>query len=150
MIPKVTAKGHWWLAASSRQHVCSGITLSHDSAPEQPRLGALGLLAFPKTKTTFEREEISDCQWDSGKYDGAADGHWENCVRSQGVSFEGDWGVIVLYTMFLVSCIFLHKCLFFILHGAILSGQTLVYTLYVVCIYISCIYDRCICVIHYM
>ena len=32
-----------------------------DSVPLQPRFGALRLLAFPKTKTTFEREEISHC-----------------------------------------------------------------------------------------
>ena len=31
-----------------------------DSAPLQPRFGALWLLAFPKINTTFEREEISD------------------------------------------------------------------------------------------
>ena len=38
-----------------------GETSNHpgDSAPLQPRFGALGLLAFPKTKITFEREEIS-------------------------------------------------------------------------------------------
>ena len=95
-----------------------------DWVPLQPRSGTLQLLAFPKTKITFEREEISDCQWDSGKYDGAADGDWENCVRSQGAYFEGDWGVIVLCTMCLVSCIFFNKCLFFILHGWIPSGQT--------------------------
>ena len=52
---------------------------------------------------TFEGEEISDHQWDSEKYNRAADGNWENCLRSQGVYFEGDWGVIVLCTMFLVS-----------------------------------------------
>ena len=34
--------------------------------------------AFPKTKITFEREEISDHCWDSGKHDGEADGNWEN------------------------------------------------------------------------
>ena len=84
-----------------------------DSAPLQPRFGALWLLAFPKTIITFEREEISDCQWDSGKYDGAADGDWENCVRSQGAYFEGDWGIIALCTIFLVSCIFFSKCLYF-------------------------------------
>ena len=28
---------------------------------------------------------------------------WENCVRSQAAYFEGNWGVIVLHTMFLVS-----------------------------------------------
>ena len=60
-----------------------------DSAPLQPRFGSLQLLAFPKSKITLEREEISDCQWDSGKYNRAADGEWENCVRSQGACFEG-------------------------------------------------------------
>ena len=30
---------------------------------------------------------------------------WENCVRSQGAYFEGDWGIIVLSTMFLVPSI---------------------------------------------
>ena len=60
----------------------SGETSNHpvDSAALQPRFGALWLLAFPKTKITFEREEISDCQTDSGKYDWAADGNWERTV----------------------------------------------------------------------
>ena len=108
--------GNWWLAASSRQ--CShsritshaeffGETSNHpsDSVPLHPRFGDLQILAFLKTKITFEREEISDCWWDSGKYDRAADGNWEKCVRSQGACFEGDFeeGIIVLCTMFLVS-----------------------------------------------
>ena len=33
-----------------------------DSAPLQPRFGALRILAFPQTKNTFEREAISDHQ----------------------------------------------------------------------------------------
>ena len=61
-----------------------------------------------QTNITFEREEISDHQWDSGKYNRAADGDWENCVRSQGA-----WDIIVLCTMFPVSCIFFNKCLQF-------------------------------------
>ena len=95
MIQKAAAMGNWWLAASSKQHACScimshveffwqNIKLSRWFSPLQPRFGALWLLAFPKTKITFEREEISDCRWDSGKYDGTADGDWENCVSSQG------------------------------------------------------------------
>ena len=115
MIQKAEAMGNWWLAASSWQHACSCITSRAeffvetsyhpgDSALLQPRFGALQLLVFPKTKISFEREEISDCWWwDSGKYNGAAHGDWENCVRSQGAYFEGDWGVTVLCTMFLVS-----------------------------------------------
>ena len=97
-----------------------------DSAPLQPRFGALWLLTFPKIKITFKREEISDHSWDSGKYDRAADGDWENSVRSQGTCLEGDWGIIVLCTMFLVSCISFNKCLYtFILHGWGPSGQTI-------------------------
>ena len=33
-----------------------------DSATLQPRFGSPGILTFPKTKITFEREEISDYQ----------------------------------------------------------------------------------------
>ena len=62
---------------------------------------------------TFEREEISERQWDLGKYNKAADGDWENCVGSPGAYFEGNWGITVLCTMFLVSCIFFNKCLYF-------------------------------------
>ena len=82
-----------------------GKTSNHPggSAPLQPRVGPLWLLAFPKTKTTFEKEEISNHQWDSGECNGAANGGWGNCVRSQSANFEGDWGVIVLCTMFFIS-----------------------------------------------
>ena len=113
MTEMAAAMGNWWLAASSPQHAHScntpyavfGETSNHpcdSSPPLQPTFGTLRLLAFPKTKISFEREETSDHQWDLGKYDGAADGDW-NCVRSQGAYFAGDWGVIVLCTMFLVS-----------------------------------------------
>ena len=123
MIQKAAAMGNWWLAASSWQCTCSCVT-SHAVysqniksprwfSPPQPRFGALWLLAFPKTKITFEREETLDHWWDPGKYDRAADGDWENCVRSQGAYIEGDWGYIVLCIMFVVSCIFFNKCLHF-------------------------------------
>ena len=125
--------GNWCLAASSQQCTCScvmscaeffGKTSNHpgDSAPLQPRFRALWLLDFPQTKITFEREEISDCWWDSRKYNGATDGDWENCVRPQGAYFEGDWGIIVLCTMSLVSSSI--NVSIFQLHGWIPSGQT--------------------------
>ena len=135
VIHKTAAMGYWWLAASSLWNACScimshaeifGKTSNHpgDLAPLQPIFGTLWLLAFPKTKITFEREEISDHRWDSGNYNGTDDGDWENCVRSQGAYFEGDWGVIILCTMFLVPYIFSNKSLyFFIVHGWIPSGQ---------------------------
>ena len=68
-----------------------------------PDLALCNFWLFPKIKWLLKREEISDHWWDSGKYNGAADGDLENCVRSQSAYFEGDWGVIVLCTMFLVS-----------------------------------------------
>ena len=123
MIQKAAAMGNWWLAALSWQHAhscimseeeCFGETSNHpgDSAPLQPRFGTLWLLAFPKTKITFERKEISDHWWDSGKYDGAAE--IGECIpRYLLWRGEGDWGVIVLFTTFLVSCIFSNKCLYF-------------------------------------
>ena len=123
MIQEAAAMGFWWLAASSDNAPAHALQLVQffgetsnqpgDSAPLQPRFGTLQLLAFPKTKITFEREEISDCQWDLGKYDSTADGNWENWVRSQGAYFDGDWGIIVLCTVFLVPCIFFNKCLYF-------------------------------------
>ena len=112
MMQKAAAMGNWWLAAASWQCACTCI-MSHvqffcktpnrpaDSVPLQPSFGSVWLLPFPKTKITFEREEISDYQGDSGKQDRAVDGDWENCVRSQGAYFEGNWGVSVLCTMFL-------------------------------------------------
>ena len=92
---------------------CKTSNHTGDSAPLQPRFGTLNLLAFPKIKITFEREEISDHWWDLGKYVGAGDGNWENGGRSHGAYFEGDSGILVLCTMFLVSCIFFNKCLYF-------------------------------------
>ena len=89
-------------------HVSCRVFLQNIKLPKlfrslQASFGTLKLLAFCKTKIIFDREEISDRQWDSGKYDVAGDGDWENCVRSQGAYFEGDWGIIVLCTIYLVS-----------------------------------------------
>ena len=90
LIQKAAATGNWWLAASSPQWICwcitscaefFGKTSNHpgDSDPLQPIFSALWRLAFRKTKITFEMEKISDHWWDSGKYDRAAGGDWENC-----------------------------------------------------------------------
>ena len=116
---------------------CFGETSNHpgDSASQQPRFGALRLLPFPKTKITFEREEISDCQWDSGKYNGRVHGDsnkgfcrvfWtveemlgELC---EAPTWRGWRHHCPVYNVF---CIFFNKCLCFTVHGWILSGQNL-------------------------
>ena len=124
VIQKDAAIHNQWLAASSQQCAHSGI-MSHadffgktsnrpgNLAPLQPRFGALQLLALPKTKITFEREEISDRWWDLGKQDRADDGNWENCVRSQCTQPEVPSGLTCHCPMYKVSCIFFHKCLYF-------------------------------------
>ena len=134
MIQKPADMGNWWLAASLTQHNLScikshvvflwNIKSPRYSAPLELIFGALWPLAFPKTKTTFEREDISDHWWDSGKHDGAADDDG-NCVRSRGAYFEGDWGIIVPCTTFLIIVYLQEMSLFFITHGWIPSGQTL-------------------------
>ena len=83
-----------------------------DSVPLKFRFGALNFWLFKKLIHLWKGRDW-DCQWDSGKYNGAADGDHENCVRSQRAYFKGDWGVIVFCTMFLISCIFFSKCLYF-------------------------------------
>ena len=106
------------------------IKLSTWLSPLQPRFGALPLLAFPKTKITFEREKISDRQWDSGKYDGTTDGNSKKGFCRVFCRVEetlGEWygvlrcplwwGLRHPCPVYNVPCTFFNKCLFFILHG---------------------------------
>ena len=123
MIQKATAMGNWWLTASSWQCAHSCITSSAELFGEtsnhpviQPHYSSDLVLCdfwlFPKLKSPLKGKRFQTIDEISGKYNGAADGYWENCVRSQHAYFEGDWGIIVLCTMFLVYCI-ISKCLFF-------------------------------------
>ena len=98
---------------------------------------------FPKSPLKGKRFQIVD------EIHEAADGSWENCVRSQDDYFEGDWGIIVLCTMFLVSCIFFNKCLLVsILHGWVPSGQT-IYIYICVCVRVCMLYV-CMCIHMYI
>ena len=116
MIQKATTMGNWWLqlhhnnmlthASCLMQSFWQNIKSPRWLSPPTAQIWHPETSGFSQTKITFEREEVSHHQWDSGKYNRAPDGDWENCVRSQGAYFEGDWGFIVLCTMFLISCIF--------------------------------------------
>ena len=128
MIQKAAAIGSWWLAASSWQRARSCITSSAeffgntsnhpgDSAPLEPRFGALWLLTFPKTKITFEGKDFRP----SVRCRKIQQGNWrqlrELCEVPRCLLWR-DWGVTVLCVlypkclMFLVSYIF-NKCLYF-------------------------------------
>ena len=74
--PQLWASGDWQLhhdnVPTHAARLVQGFLVKHQiiqvTHPHlQPRLGTLRLLAFPKTKITFERAEILDHQWDSGK-----------------------------------------------------------------------------------
>ena len=147
------AMSTWWLA-SSLQHTGSqstspaeffGETSNHpgDSAPLQPRCDALQLLAFPRTKISFERN--SDHCWDQENMMGQLmtiptkdfaecfeqwRRCWKKCLGPQGAYFEGDWGVILLCRMFLGSCTFFNKCLYFshCMDGYFLEGTHIIKT----------------------
>ena len=102
LVHHILCRVFWWNIKSPRWLSPHTAQIWHPVTP-----------GFFPTKIIFEREEISDHQWDSGKYDRATDSELGDCVRSQGAYFEGDWDIIVLWTMFLVSCIFFSKGLCF-------------------------------------
>ena len=91
------------------KHQITQVTQSRYS----PDLVPCDFWLFLKLKSPLNGKKFHTIWWGSKKYDGAADGDWENYVRSQGACFEEDGGVNVLCTMFLVSCIFFSKCLYF-------------------------------------
>ena len=122
IIQKAAAMDNWWLAASSRQHAHSCIKSPADfflakhqiiqvTQPRySPDLVPCNFWLFPKLNMhrLWKRRDFRPSVR-LGKYDEEAGGDWENCVRFQGAYFEGDWGIIVLCTMFLVFCIFFNN-----------------------------------------
>ena len=91
-------------------------TSSHpgDLAPYSPDLVPWDFWLFPKLKSPLKGKRfqtVSEIQKNSTGQ--LANGDRENCVRSQGSYPEGDWDVIVLCTVFLVSRIFFNKSLYF-------------------------------------
>ena len=123
------AMGNWWLATSSHQcapHVSrlvQSFLVKHQFTQVtqpcySPDLAPCNHWLFQKLKSHLKRKrfqtvneiqentmgqlmaiptkDFAECfeQWKRC---------WENHVKSHGTYFEGDWGVIVLCTMFLVS-----------------------------------------------
>ena len=143
MNQKAAAMGNWWLAALSRQHTFSCIT-SHAvfwqniRSPRwlSPDLVPCHLGLFPKLESPLKGKRlqtIDEIQENrTGQLMVIGRTVWGPKVP---VYFKGHWGVIVLCTMFLVSCLFFNKCLFFIVHGWIPSGQNLLYTIELMDIY---------------
>ena len=116
--------GNWWLAASSCQRAHSCITSHAEffwwniksprwlSPPYNPDLAPSDFWLSPKLKPPLKGKRfhtVKEIQentvvplMETGR-----------TVRLQGAYFEGDWGIAILCTVVLVSCIFFNKCLYF-------------------------------------
>ena len=133
VIQKAAAVGKWWLQLHHNNvpahalHLVQffGKTSNHpgDSALLQPDLVPCNFRLFTKLKSPLKGNRFQTIYEVQENTMGQLMAIWENCVRFQGAYFEGDCGIIVLCTMFLVSCIFFSKCLFFIVPGWIPPGQ---------------------------
>ena len=122
--------GNWWLVASSPQCACSritspavyGKTSNHPSDADslQPRLGAMWLLAFPKTKSSLKGKRfqtISEIQENmTGQLMVIGRTVWGPKVST--LKGTEVWLSYVQCFLFLVSCIFFHKCLYFLYYVA--------------------------------
>ena len=124
MIQKAAAMGNLWLAASSRQHTVHAsrllqrflakhqitqVTQLHYSSDLTP----WNFWIFPKLKLPLKGKRFQTVNEIQENMAGQLTVTGGTVVRSQGAYFEGDWGIIVLCTMFPVSCIFSNKCLYF-------------------------------------
>ena len=86
--------------------------------PYSPDLAPCNFWLFPKLKSLLKRKRfqtIDEIQEDT-RVQLMAIGRTEWGV--EGAYFEGDWGIIVLCTIFLVSCILFNKCLEFLYYIA--------------------------------
>ena len=91
-------------------------------SPYSPDLVSCNFWIFPKLKSPLKGKRFQTVNEFQKNMTGAADGDWENCVRSQGdvdtvlsryiAYFEGT-EVSLSYAQFHVSCIILNKCLYF-------------------------------------
>ena len=119
--PQLWATGDWQLhhnnmpAQASRlpQRFLVKQNTQVTQPPYSPGLVPCDFWLFPKPNSPLKRKRFQTISEIQENTMGQLNGNWENCVRSQVAYFEGDWGVTVLCTIFLVSCNFFNKCLYF-------------------------------------
>ena len=125
MIQKAAGMGNWWSAALSPQNACSclmqGFFVKHQiTQVTQPRY-SLDLVPrdfwlFPKLKSPFKGKRfqtVDEIQENTtGQLMVIGRTVW-GTPNPKSACFEGDWGITILCTVFLVSCIFFSECLYF-------------------------------------
>ena len=112
MIQKAVAVGNWWLASSSWttypltshaeffvKHRITQVTQRLYS----PCLATCDFWLFPKLKSPLNRKRFQTIDEFRENMMGQLMAIGRTVWKSQGAYFEGDWGVIVLCTVFLVS-----------------------------------------------
>ena len=126
MIQKAVAVGNWWLAASSKQCARSRTTCRFWrniksprwlSPPYSPDLAPCDFWLFLKLKSPLKGKRFQTIHEIQGNTMGQLMAIGRP-VWGPKVPNEGDWGIIVLCTMFSVSSIFFNKCLCFAYHMA--------------------------------
>ena len=110
---------------SCRAFLCN-IKSWGDSAPLQPRFGALWLLAFVIIKSPLKWKRFQTIDEIQENMTGSWCWLGELCEIPRCLLWSG-LRCHVPCTMFVVSCIFFNKPVFFIEYGCILSGQTHLY-----------------------
>ena len=107
------------------QFFCETSNRPGDSAPLLPRFGARRLLAFPKIKITFEREEIFRPLM---RFRNVSWGSWwrlgELCEVPRCLLWRGLRHHCPMNNVSCILYLLQEMSLFFILHGWIPSGQT--------------------------
>ena len=111
MIQKAAAMGNWWLAASSRQHIYScilsyaeffwqNVKSSRWVSPPKAQICHPGTSGFSQNKNhLWKGRDFRQLM----RFRKIRQGSWLAIVRSQGAYCEGDWGIIVLHAMYLIS-----------------------------------------------
>ena len=110
---------NWWLADSSHllmYHMSCRVFSWNIKLPRwfsphySPYLVPCDFWIFPKLKSLLKEKKFQTIDENQENMMGQL---METGRTVWGAYFEEDWGVIVLCTMFLVSCIFFNKCLYF-------------------------------------
>ena len=92
----ISCRIFWHQNKQTKKHQITQVTQPHYS----PDLVPYDFWLFPKLKSPLKRKRFQTIDKIKENTNGAANGNWENCVRSY---FEGDRGIVVPCTVFLVS-----------------------------------------------
>ena len=135
--PKLGATGDWQLHHDNTpthiSHLVQSFLAKHQitqvtQPPYSPDLVPCDFWLFPKLKSPLKGKRFQTVDEIQKNMVGSWWQLQELCEVPRCLFWRGlrHHCLIVLFTMFLLSCIFLNKYLFFILHGCMISGQTFV------------------------